>query len=133
MLDIVRNSRRLALVIGAFAILAAIAILWFCSFRSATKVSASLAPDDVRQIVGIVSKSRWEWIRRAVAKHDFKFLRHFVLTRTYWINADSGTTGKAAVLYRGTFDSGRVLVRLGHDSTNGWRLESMTFLPYVSK
>jgi hypothetical protein len=128
MLGAVRNPKRLALVSGAFSIVLAMAILWFWSFPSPTNVSASLAPDDVRQIVRIVSKSRWKWVRWFVAKREFKSLRHFVLPHTYWIHGDSGATGKASVLYRGAFDSDKVFLNLFYDGTNGWQIMSTTFL-----
>src|SRR5712672_3411332 len=120
-----RKSQRVALAIGASAVLLVVVITWFFSPRSASSVvSASLAPQEVRQIVPIASKKRWELIRWAIAKREFKLLRYFVTARIESAEADPTYNGRVNVLCRVPFDPGvSVCLRLQCEGTNTWRYE----------
>jgi hypothetical protein len=119
------KSQRVPLAIGASVVLLVIAIARFCSPPSASSVvSASLSPQEVRQIVPIAAKQHWKLVRWAIAKREFKLLRYFATARIESAEVDPTHSGRVDVLCRVPFDPGvKVFLRLQSDGTNIWRYE----------
>jgi len=118
-----RKLRGVALITGAFAAVVAVVIAWFWTLHSPPpSAQTSLTPAEVRQIVEVVSRKRWEVVRLAFRKREFKLLRHFAFARIESVNADSAASEKATVKCRAAFESGvRVIMTLEREGTNGWR------------
>jgi len=117
-----RKLRGVALITGALVAVVALVSAWFWPLHPPASTQTSLTPAEVRQIVKVVSKKRWELMLFAIRKRDFKLLRHFAFVRIESVNADSAASEKATVLCRVAFESGfRVIMTLEREGTNGWR------------
>ena len=114
----------MALITGALAAVVAVVIAWFWPLHPPASAQTSLTPAEVRQIVSVVSKKRWELVRFAIRKREFKLLRHFAFARIESVKVDPATPKKATVLCRVAFESGvRVIMTLEREGTNGWRFD----------
>jgi hypothetical protein len=111
-------------LLGTLAVALAILVACLWASHSPSLAQASLTPAEVRQILEIASKQRWEMVRFALRKREFKLLRHFVLARTESVHANSGTPEKATLVCRAVFEPGvRVIFNLKREGTNAWRFE----------
>jgi len=118
----VRKVWGVILIFGSLAVVVTVVIASFWTLHSPTPAQTSLTPAEVHQIMSVVSSKRWELVRFALRKREFKLLRHFFFARIDSVDADSAAGGKATVRCRVAFESGvRVVMTLEREGTNGWR------------
>src|SRR5881394_4349759 len=118
------TSRRVALAFSIVAVGLGMGLYWLVPLRTSLVVTGSLGKDDVREIVSVVSKKRWQLLRTAVAGREFTLLRRFLRARIESVHGESGPKGQAIVACRAGFDPAiKVLFRLKHEGTNGWSHE----------
>src|SRR5436190_4982792 len=121
---VLTKFRRVALILGALAVVVAAVIAWFRTLHPPASAQTSLTPAEVRQIVSLVSKKRWELVRFSIRKREVKLLWQFAFARIESVTADSAASEKATVLCRAPFESGvKVIMTLERKGTNGWRFE----------
>ena len=118
------TRHRIALAFGIAGVGLGVGLYWLVPLRSSFVVTGSLGKDDVREIVRVVSRERWQLLRTAVAGREFTLLRRFLRARIESVHGESGANGQAFVTCRAGFDPAvQVLFRLKHESTNGWTYE----------
>ncbi|HEV2394492.1 MAG TPA: hypothetical protein VG146_19245 [Verrucomicrobiae bacterium] len=102
----------------------AVVIARFWNLRSPRPAQTSLTAAEVRQIVSIVAKKRWELVRFAARKREFKLLRRFALARIESVNADSPTSERATVRCHAPFEPAvTVIMTFVREGANAWRFE----------
>jgi hypothetical protein len=118
------TKRRIALAFGIAAVGLGVGLCWLVPLRSSLVVTGSLGKDDVREIVSVVSRERWQLLRTAVARREFTLLRRFLRARIESVHGESGPNGQAFVTCRAGLDPAiKVLFHLKHKSKNGWTYE----------
>jgi len=118
------TSRRIALAFSIVAVGLVIGLYWLVPLRTSLVVTGSLGKDDVREIVSVVSRERWQLLRTAVARREFTLLRRFLRARIESVHGESGPNGQAFVICRAGFDPAiKVLFRLKHEGTSAWTYE----------
>jgi len=118
------TSRRIALAFSIVAVGLGVGLYWLVPLRTSLVVTGSLGKDDVREIVSVVSRERYQLLRTAVARREFTLLRRFLRARIESVHGECGPNGQAFVTCRAGFDPTiTVLFRLKHEGTNGWTYE----------
>ena len=117
-------TRRIALAFSIVAVGLCIGLYWLVPLRTSLVVTGSLGKNDVREIVSVVSRERWQLLRTAVARRELTLLRRFLRARVESVHGESGPNGQALVTCRARFDPAiKVLFRLKREGTNGWTYE----------
>jgi hypothetical protein len=118
------NPKRIALAGAVSVVVVSFTVFWLFSLRSTYVVTGTLSPADVGEIVQIASRQRWQMVRYALVRREFKLLRPFLGARIDSVDGNTGPHGKASVRWSAGVDRDvQIGFNLVCEGTNGWKFE----------